>query len=75
MVKDTQTICRQKPTICLNLFDHFVGLAYKGLALKTKLESEDHLIVSFYIILNILEAGIYVFWFKLSGKGRMICML
>ena len=31
MVKQTQTIRRQKPTHCLSLFDHFVGLAFKGL--------------------------------------------
>ena len=31
MVKYTQTICRQKPTNCLSVFDHFVGLALKGL--------------------------------------------
>ena len=31
MVKHTQAICRQKPTNCLSVFDHFVGLALKGL--------------------------------------------
>ena len=31
MVKHTQTIHRQKPTNCLSVFDHFVGLALKGL--------------------------------------------
>ena len=31
MVKHTQTIRRQQPTNCLSLFDHFVGLALKGL--------------------------------------------
>ena len=31
MVKHAQTIRRQKPTNCLSLFDHFVGLALKGL--------------------------------------------
>ena len=31
MVKLTQTIRRQQPTNCLSLFDHFVGLALKGL--------------------------------------------
>ena len=36
MVKHTQTISRQQPTNfnCLNVLDHFVGLALKGL--KTK---------------------------------------
>ena len=32
MVIYTQTICRQKPTNCLIVFDHFVGLALKALA-------------------------------------------
>ena len=31
MVKHTQTIRRQKPTNCLSVFDHFVGLALEGL--------------------------------------------
>ena len=31
MVKHTQTIRWQKPTNCLSVFDHFVGLALKGL--------------------------------------------
>ena len=31
MVKHTQTIRRQQPTNCLNVFDHFVGLALEGL--------------------------------------------
>ena len=31
MVKHSQTIRRQKPTNCLNVFDHFVGLALKWL--------------------------------------------
>ena len=31
MVKHTQTIRRQKPTIpCLSVFDHFVGWRLKG---------------------------------------------
>ena len=31
MVKHTQTIRRQQPTNFLSVFDHFVGLALKGL--------------------------------------------
>ena len=31
MVKHIQTIRRKKPTNCLSVFDHFVGLALKGL--------------------------------------------
>ena len=33
MVKHTQTIRQLLPTNCLNVFDDFVGLALKGLAL------------------------------------------
>ena len=33
MVEDTQTIRRKKPTNCLSVFDHFVGLALKELLL------------------------------------------
>ena len=35
MVKHTQTIPRQKPTNCLSVFDHFVGLALKELKYST----------------------------------------
>ena len=31
MVKHTQTICLQKPTNCVSVFDHFVGLKLKRL--------------------------------------------
>ena len=31
MFKHTQTIRRQQPTTSLSAFDHFVGLALKGL--------------------------------------------
>ena len=31
MDKHTQTICRLLPMGCLSLFDHFMGLALKGL--------------------------------------------
>ena len=31
MVKYTQTIRRQQRTSCLSVFDHFVGLVFKGL--------------------------------------------
>ena len=33
MVKYTQTIRRLLPTNCLSVFDHFVGLALKGLTI------------------------------------------
>ena len=33
MVKQIQTIRRQKPTNCLSVFVHFVGLALKDLSI------------------------------------------
>ena len=36
MVKQTQTIRRQKATICLSVLDHHVGLALKVLEKKKK---------------------------------------
>ena len=36
MVKHTQTIRRQQLTKCLSVFDHFVGLALKGLRITEK---------------------------------------
>ena len=35
MVKHIQIICRQKPTNCLSVFEHFVGLALKGLIVQS----------------------------------------
>ena len=32
MVKHTQTIRHKLPTNCLSVFDHFMGLALKGLS-------------------------------------------
>ena len=45
MVKQIQTIRRQKPTNCLSLFDRFVGLALKGLNPQL---THFMLLVSFY---------------------------
>ena len=36
MVKLTQTIRRQEPTGCMSMFDHFVGLALKGLMAENR---------------------------------------
>ena len=33
MVKHTQTIRRLLSTICLSMFDHFLGLVFEGLEL------------------------------------------
>ena len=39
MVKHTQTVRRQQPMNCLSVFDHFVGLALKGLNTPQKMKS------------------------------------
>ena len=39
MVKQTQTIRRLLPTTGLSVFDHFVGLAHKGLKIIIKISS------------------------------------
>ena len=36
MVEHTQTIRRKQPTNCLRVFDHFVGLSFKGLIERSK---------------------------------------
>ena len=43
MVKHTQTIRRQKPTNCLNVFDHFVELTLKGITKKNGKNTFDFL--------------------------------
>ena len=43
MVKHTQTIRRLLPTNCLSVFDHFVGLALKGLIQQTITQYNDTL--------------------------------
>ena len=48
MVKHTQTIGRLLPTICLSVFDHFMGLALKGVILISNM-----IIFSNYVHLQI----------------------
>ena len=52
MVKHTQTIRRLLATICLSVFDKFVGLALKGLNLykKTHESQENNIIYLFYLL-------------------------
>ena len=45
MVTQTQTISRQKPTNCLNVFDHFLELAFKRLS-------------DYWIIFNLLTPSV-----------------
>ena len=52
MFKYTQTIGRQQQTNCLSVIDHFVVLAFKGLIIVQKNES-DTIIFSKYHYINI----------------------
>ena len=38
MAKHIQTICRQQPTNCLSVFDHFVGLTLKRLIIHIAIQ-------------------------------------
>ena len=51
MVKLTQIIRRLLPTICLSVFDHFVGLALNGFMLIHKIINVINLLI--YYIVNI----------------------
>ena len=49
MVKNTQTIRRLLPTNCLIVFDHFVGLALKGLSFVKIAVYLTHFQTMFYL--------------------------
>ena len=67
MVKHTQTSRRLLPTNCLSVFDHFVGLALKGLTLFSILTDSAQdgkyigaiFLLNFYKSLNVLELTNY----------------
>ena len=42
MVKRNQTIRWQQLTNCLSVFDHFVGLVFKGLSFRTFFEELEN---------------------------------
>ena len=46
MVKPTETIRRLLLTNCLSVFDHFVGLALKGLIFLPLLKAKEIVIIS-----------------------------
>ena len=49
MVRSSQTICQQQPTNCLSVFDHFVGLALKGLISIARQTIADMLLIELRI--------------------------
>ena len=53
MVKKIQTIRWENATSCLSVFDHFVGLALKGLSALEELSSAS------YSFLNPLVPGVH----------------
>ena len=46
MVKHIETIRRQKPTNCLSVSDHFVGLTLKGLTASKQDDLKNNLNIS-----------------------------
>ena len=63
MVKHTQIIRREQPTICLSVFDYFVGLALKGLKILT-----DTIIrILWYLIVSKSTLP-----FLIVARGRMV---
>ena len=58
MVKYKQAIRQQQPTNCLSMFDHFVGLALKGLSME---EAKSNNGITNYIphhgVLNVHKPG------------------
>ena len=54
MVKHTETIRPQKPTNCLSVFDHFVGLALKGLRSRKLIKNASTKIV-YYVMNNYIK--------------------
>ena len=69
MVKHTQTICRQQPTNCLSVFDHFVNLTLKGLK-DNYVQITERLCISFIVtrsILSVLPLWLCSILITLSG--------
>ena len=57
MVKHTQTIRRQKSRNCLSVFDHFVGLALRGLSeMLNIIPCECH---TSYLMINLLHRHLF----------------
>ena len=62
MVKHTQTIRWQEPKNCLSMFDHFMGLAPKGLTLiflATLTISDPQLLQNIFKKLELLSLNIF----------------
>ena len=55
MIEHTQTIRRQQPTNCLSVYDHFVGLEFKGLTIfsETAHLSSIHFLVLVTLLLTL----------------------
>ena len=62
MVKHTQTIRWQEPKNCLSMFDHFMGLALKGLTLiflATLTISDPQLLQNIFKKLELFSLNIF----------------
>ena len=70
MVKHTQTILRLLPRNFLSVFDHFVGLALKGLTLVSNVELMKH------ALRGVQQKAVLDFFSKFNGKICVgICLL
>ena len=75
MVKYKQAIRQQQPTNCLSMFDHFVGLALKGLSME---EAKSNNGITNYIphhgVLNLHKPGKARVVFSASAKFHNISL-
>ena len=60
MVKYTQTILWQKPTNCVSIFDHFLGLAFKGISLFTGICFKDFKLNEMNWFFFVIFVGMYL---------------
>ena len=63
MIKHTQTIRRLLPTNGLSVFDHFVGMALKGLKIQDRC----------LLLMKLLSKSLQLFWaHKFSNRSKGI---
>ena len=77
MVKNTQAIRQQEPTNCLNVLDHFVGLALKGLNKLAQLENSEFYMIwsralTYEVTMHRLKPWkiSQIFWLSTAQKGK-----
>ena len=66
MVKHTETIHRLLPTNCFSVFDHFVGLALRGLKILFLKSTKQNKSKWIFIIKNLIVFDLRSFWESLG---------